>query len=402
MCVYDFKFTCYVKQKWFCSVVLKMMKLTKIKIKGVVLMSRNIVFVSAYLKGNLGDDLFIYILSKLFKKQNFVLESERRYTGQFSSLDNIKVVNNSSVLFKIWRKIMNIAKINNRKRKKYQAIIEIGGSIFQQQEMGELIPKRRIDWLDSGVPYFVIGSNFGRFLEQHFVDEYAKFFRKTNATVFRDLNSYAMFEYPNVFYAPDVVFNLPKVFTPQLINNGRKTIILVPIDLSNIMRLSSEKLNNYTELYERKYAQIADEAVLKGYEVVFMSFCEAEGDNDAIERITLLTNKVTQNQSSIVGNYNIEEKLTIIANAEYMVGSRFHAMILGWVYNVKQCVVSYSNKTVDVISDIFPDQYSMSVEDFSKIDHIKFKEFNTISTDKLIQVIDSASEQFRPFSEFIN
>src|SRR5699024_11469484 len=94
-----------------------------------------------------------------------------------------------------------------------------------------------------------------------------------------------------------------------------------------------ECLNGYDESYYKKIKDITIYYINKGYTVTLMAFCVKEGDKEAIDEILkLIPNNLLKHVNSFLYQYNITEALNIIASSTLIVATRFHAMILGWVY----------------------------------------------------------------------
>lgn len=54
--------------------------------------------IRAFVKGNLGDDLFIYTLCKRYPNQKFVICGEEKYKCLFNSISNLKYIAEDSFL----------------------------------------------------------------------------------------------------------------------------------------------------------------------------------------------------------------------------------------------------------------------------------------------------------------
>src|SRR5690625_7865253 len=91
----------------------------------------------------------------------------------------------------------------------------------------------------------------------------------------------------------------------------------------------------------------------RGYHVKLIALCTYDGDHEAIDHImdrapVDYLSKVTKH----VYQLNIEETLQIIASASFVVASRFHAMILGWVYRIPVFPITFSDKMKHVMHDV--------------------------------------------------
>src|SRR5699024_9958098 len=189
------------------------------------------------------------------------------------------------------------------------------------------------------------GANFGPFHDKQFYQEHKQIFSSYTDTCFREKYSYDLFkDLPNVRMAADIVFQLKKPIIPKRENHFVISVIKTSI---------RKYLASYDALY---YEKIKDGVVYfeeRGYHVTLMAFCTYKGDHEAIDHIldeipVDYLGKITKH----VYQLNIEETLQIIASASFVVASRFHAMILGWVYGIPVFSIAYSDKMKHGMHDV--------------------------------------------------
>jgi len=105
---------------------------------------------------------------------------------------------------------------------------------------------------------------------------------------------------------------------------------------------------------------------------------------------------------SVSSYENLQQTIELMENADRLISGRFHAMVLGWMLNKPQLVVKYSDKTNNVINDLFPGQFSI---DTGKLDLISSfdlrKKMNTMSNKSLIETEKNASRQFHQLKLFL-
>ena len=96
------------------------------------------------------------------------------------------------------------------------------------------------------------------------------------------------------------------------------------------------------------------------------SFCNSEGDDNLINK---LTSCYCSNEIKVLsyGKNSYKEVIGVIKSADLLLASRFHAMILGWLYNVPTIVISYSKKLENVISDLNNKSLVFPVEDIKSM-----------------------------------
>lgn len=296
----------------------------------------NKIFLKAYLMNNLGDDIFIDMISKKYNNYFFETFSSKNYNLTFTK--NVKIYKNN-IKTKFINKVINT--LSNGKKtlqinkiKKNKTTILLGGSMFI--ENSSKIPYE----LYESKKYFILGSNFGPYHSEEYYQTMHDIFSKAEDVCFRDKYSYNLFkDLPNVRVAPDIVFSLN---TDNLNLKEDNRVIISVIDCNN------RKIENHKEQYESKIIEMIKMFQAKNYKITLMSFCKFEGDENAIERI--LTK--VENVDKYYYNGNIEEALNVIAESKIIVGTRFHANILGLVMNKTVIPIAYSDKTLNVLKDI--------------------------------------------------
>lgn len=298
---------------------------------------------------NLGDDLFLKDLCFRYQNTNFYIISNRKVSIALEKIPNLTVLPNIPVVDKILEKLGLKFRFNNLYQriitKFCDGIVHIGGSIFKQGNdwkeklsnyKKRIIPKK---------PYYIIGSNFGPFNDDEFYKEYTSVFENVTDVCFRENYSYNLFkDLPNVRQAPDVIFQYPN--TNKL--NEKKQVTISVINLK-----SRKDLKKYKDIYHTKIKEIIQYYIRNEYKICLMGFCNNEGDNLAIEEIydqlcTKIKDKVE------IHNYkgNIDESLQVIKESEHIIATRFHSMILGWIFDKKVFPLVYDKKMTNVLSDI--------------------------------------------------
>ena len=136
----------------------------------------------------------------------------------------------------------------------------------------------------------------------------------------------------------------------------------------------------------------------KNYEVVLMSFCKGEGDEDVIDRILEKTN--SDKIKSYYYNGNIDEALAEIASSEIVVGTRFHSIILGLVFNKKILPIIYSSKTKNMLNDLKFKGKMLEINDIDKINDENIDSYvsNKLNIDKQRKM---AEKHFEKLDELI-
>lgn len=334
------------------------------------------VFILAYSKVNLGDDLFIDILVNRYKNIQFFTRAIQEKTYIYNK--------NANLHFKDYtlEDLVQVA------AEEFDAIVYIGGSIFMEHAGGvERIKKLNaiaINCKKNGVPFLFISSNFGPYKTPEYKREVQKLMRNITDICFRDRNSYETFnKYPSVRYAPDVVFSYNRP-------------VRVKKDTVGISVLNF-KYRKELKFYQRKYYDVLKNSIInyikQGKTVTLFSFCEYEGDEDSIDLILseLPPRYATKIQ---VERYRgkLDDFIKKYSGMEYFLCSRFHSMVLSAVFKQKVSILSYSNKILNVIYDLHLSKDYYNVSELNDIKEIELEKFEKLNLNDLVS--SQAEKQF--------
>lgn len=313
------------------------------------------IYLKAYLNHNLGDDLFIKILLDRYKEQNFYIRAKKQYIfGLGSNLKSIK-----KYYLKIISRLLDNNDIFEKYiQKKYDIVVYIGGSIFMQNNENDTFPIRKI----YNKNYYVLGANFGPYINNEYIKNAKKIFEEIQQVSFRDLYSYNLFkEIKSVMYASDIVFAMDI--------NQYKNIKPQKIVIFSLIDCNTKCGKEYTQQYENKIIELTEKFLKDGYDIIYMSFCKNENDEIGINRIiNQLSISVKQQVQKYYYNGNLTEALSLVAKSEIVVGSRFHANILGMLFNKTVIPFAYSDKTLNILDDI---NFNGKIIDIRKINEFK-------------------------------
>lgn len=357
------------------------------------------VMVYAYTAFNLGDDLFIKVLCERYPDTKFLLYAPKDYKINFKNMKNLKIIAFDSFAIRAINYIFRKLKLNLSFRdliaKRSDLGVYIGGSIFMQlgnwKSAFENVNKMKI----KNKPFFIIGANFGPFKDKDFYLMYKKLFKKTTFISFRDKYSYNLFkDLSNVGLTDDVIFQLDIGETN--LNSQEDNVVI------SVIKPSKKHLNNYDNVYFHKIRDITVHFIENGYKITLMSFCEKEGDKEAIEAITeFIPKKYLHLVSAHYYKHNIEETLNIIANSVFIVGTRFHSMILGWLYNKPVYPIAYSEKMTNVMKDVNFKGFYTDIKNIHKLDPKQvFKSMQTNHID-VSQQIKNSQKHFKVLDKYL-
>lgn len=276
-------------------------------------------------------------------------------------------------------------------------VVHIGGSIYQQIGNWQLDFDIRKERNLSGKKFFAVSNNFGPYTGNSYRDMWAGEFKKWTDICFRDRYSYKLFnDIPTVRYAPDLLFSFPIEK-----KESEKKVSVSVIDTLAPFR-SIEK--STAEAYENKIVELIKRFSSDGYAVSLLSFCAFEGDNAAADRIlAALPEEISSNVKNVVYSNNLSEITNEIETSEYVVATRFHAMILGYIAGKRVLPICYSEKMSNVISDL---SLSESIITLDKLSSLTADELiplaNTVPEEKINELSHLATEQFAGFDKFVS
>lgn len=276
-------------------------------------------------------------------------------------------------------------------------VVHIGGSIYQQIGNWQLDFDIRKERKLSGKKFFAVSNNFGPYTDNSYRDMWAGEFKEWTDICFRDRYSCKLFsDIPAVRYAPDLLFSFPVAK-----KESEKKVSVSVIDTLAPFR-SMEK--STAEAYENKIVELIKRFSSDGYAVSLLSFCAFEGDNAAADRIlAALPEEISSNVKNVVYSNALSEIINEIETSEYIVATRFHAMILGYIAGKRVLPICYSEKMSNVISDL---SLSESIITLDKLSSLTADELiplaNTVPEEKINELSHLATGQFAGFDKFVS
>ena len=227
------------------------------------------VYILAYSKMNLGDDLFIDMLVNRYKKIQFYSRNMTMDSNAYKQNKNLHFID------------YTLDDLLTLDINEFDAFVYIGGSIFMEHAGGiERVQKLKelaLRCKALSIPFYYISSNFGPYQTEEYKNTVSEIFEIVTDVCLRDKVSYELFNsIENVRYAPDAVLSY------QIDN---------PIRDSKTIGISviSFKFRESLKKYEEKYYELILNSVINyaknGYKVKLFSFCEYEGDRETADLI---------------------------------------------------------------------------------------------------------------------
>lgn len=308
---------------------------------------RRQILIYGYSRMNLGDDLFFKILVERYPTVDFYMLSEVDYR-KIIHAPNFHLIRRNRI-----NKIFAAHIPYQFYFKRFDAVICIGGSIFM--EVGESgrcrFTRFLIDYKRKfpGVPIHIIGSNYGPARTSAFRESVNGIFSFVDSVCLRDSASYNIFKANrSVTYAPDVIFQLGNAVADTERTEQSGVVGFSVIDLP-----SRSNLCQYAEPYEEFLVYHIRKSIEEGKRVRLFSFCDYERDVEACNRLIDRVELPLRDKVEIVPyNGDIEAFLALFRGVDMLFASRFHAAVLGILYRIPTVPVVYSDKTINVLSDL--------------------------------------------------
>ncbi len=336
------------------------------------------VYLNAYLQKNLGDDLFVYILMNRYKNHEFyTMTVDKTYRNMFEHLHVFDQKYVVKALKKFGLKSLAAAHCD--------LVLTLGGSMFIENP-GDKDRNFSIGKKD----HYVLGVNFGPYKTKQYFDNIRGFLSTTKDVCFREDYSYQLFkDLPNVRKASDIVFSLP---LDDICLKDDKHVVFSVVSCKSKL----------SEVYEKQYMQTMIDLVKHfhdlDYKVTLMSFCDFEGDETVIDQML-----DSLKDYNYIERYDykgdIKEALNIMGSSSVVVGSRFHANIIGLLMGKTVIPVLYSDKTKNVLNDL---NFNGLVIDIRELDKFNLSMLNEDSLHYKLDVSEakkSAQKHFEKLDE---
>lgn len=309
------------------------------------------VLLRAYTQLNVGDDLFIHIITSRYPNAEFTLAAEtgEQYSRFIDAHPNLRAFSGHTLFYRAARRAGHIPLIEKSILRRFDAVVYIGGSIFMENTADRYLENALFAEISycarKNIPYYILSCNFGPYVTEEYREKMKHCFDMCADVCFRDRASYELFrDVPSVRFAPDAAFSCG--FERPDVRGG--VLGIAPIDYTN-RREGAE--------YGRKYLSgIADKArafMGNGGRAEIFCFCRFEGDCRAAEELRDMLGEYADSGRVMVKTYDgdIEGFVKDYLSCERVIASRFHAILLALMYSVPLIAHIYSKKTENFLAD---------------------------------------------------
>ncbi len=345
------------------------------------------VFIMAYLRKNFGDDLFLTMLLEKYKNIDFYIKHNKyEFVDILDKYNNLHVIYGEDTDEELYQLDVN----------EYDAYVYIGGSIFMEGGHCYNLSEKFYDFVkrckENNKPFCYISCNFGPYQTQEYFELSKKDFKECTDICFRDLYSYNLFkDIETVRYAPDLAFsyNIPKVKKQK----NTVGVSLIDLNIRKDLKNKNEKYMKFLEKNIKNYISL-------GKDVFLFSFCKYEGDENTIKDIL----KLFPNEShlhSVEYTGDVAEFINQYSLMEYMICSRFHAMILSLISMQKIYVVSYSQKIDRVIEDLHLELPILHISELEDNNELLLEHFKLVDDNKIQEISEEAQMQDEAIRKYI-
>lgn len=302
------------------------------------------VLLLGYMFLNLGDDLFMQIVADSYPNYEFTCLIHPNGTyEQYQHNKKLKfilyddeMVGKDSYCETHHQDAVCLKSIVSQ----FDQVVLLGGSVFIENNGWEITYNFYKKIAKYAKQFDILGVNFGPYRTQSFIDSYTSLFDAVNSICFRDRYSYQLFcKKDNVFFAPDTAFVLkfPRTKKDKILG-----ISLINLEFRENLKEFGEDYQNIIRDYIFYFKK-------RNYKIRLFSFCELEGDFIACQK---LKNSLPFSDVEII-NYNgdINTFLLSFTECRYIIATRLHSMILGWLSHARVLPFAYSDKMVNIIKD---------------------------------------------------
>lgn len=165
-------------------------------------------------------------------------------------------------------------------------------------------------------------------------------------------------KYDNVYLTKDAAFLFQPMFKSINVNKKRKVAISVR---------EWTKDGDSIDSFKEKIIQIVEILIGRGYDITFLSTCQGTDryidDSQIAKEIVNLMRQRKLNTCQVkidANDYTLDVLREKLMNYEFIVGTRLHMCILGWLSGVPAFNISYEEKGIECYKYLGIEKYSVN------------------------------------------
>ena len=361
--------------------------------------------VIGYMNNNFGDDLFFKILFNRYKNVDFYMYPPTHLLEEYQE----KFLLNRNVIFyedeEEYHKLLEDTGNDNKDSKDIQVdifpliceraknvdfYVNIGGSIFIQNDNWKDDDRFKLKEIMQDKPSFIIGCNFGPGDDEYY-NYYKNWFKGFSDICFRDKESYQKFkDLENARLADDIVLVYTEKHRFHPIGY-HKTIGISVLNPEN-----TKKLKKYSKNYYNFIISTIKYYISIGFNIKIYVFCINEGDLDAAKYvINKLTDRELKKIKVVSYKKRINKFIREWKKSKYIIGTRFHANILAIAHGQSFLPIIYSDKTYNYLKNIDDD-----IEIYDIVELEKMKKDQIVYNNVVLNY--SSEDQFMILDNYVN
>ena len=377
----------------------------------------------AYAAANLGDDLFLELICARYPHAKFHLCGSRVFATHYSHIPNLcyhsfdtPAVRVAVAGYRTVARLVNrlSGKTLLRQRTTDMALeyfyahradvnVFITGSGFMNsvEEFDSLPQKMEEERCYYRLHPYLIGCNFGPFVYGEYLQMYQTLFQDTADLCFRDAYSLSLFPMVDTArMAADIVFSYPTELVESIPPVMEEPYLLV--SAANLTKDQDEAARHMDEYVSMIRRLVADRNSRKLH-TVFLGFSTHQKDDETIRKILDGVEDLQWNHVYSYPALTSNQALRLIRDAESVVATRYHAMVLALLFGKDVCTICYSEKVRHVLEDIDPDAVYVSLDEMGQMmpEQLESERIFRIGGETRKRLIASSQNQFRELDKIL-
>lgn len=363
------------------------------------------ILLHAYINQNIGDDLFLDLILKRYPNIDFYLYVPKRIQKYYSTFSkNLTVISYNETgrffqkldgkLFKGYftskKYYLNLCRLHKKYTSKMNAQIWLGGSQFVETSDWKRILNYKQYQQTAEIPFYAISATVGPIRTQEYLEKVRNIVAGYSDFCCRDLESYRLLgSGTNTRVAPDMVFSIPV----KSLEKKR----LVCVSVINVRKRFGVESGRK---YEKFVLDLINKFIKQEYKIVLISFCENQRDTICCRKLYDQVSDKKQVEC-VVYDDNLQEIVNLFSEAKYVIGTRYHSIVLGLRYGAKVLPIIYESKTKNLLDDI--QKQGISVDDILQEGLLNLTDkWIELNSSQINLISKKSEEQFMAVDGFVS